>query len=57
MVATRPFAVLAREVAASLGMTALPLAVVTHPLGGIDAADVVQRADAVVESVLGLLMG
>jgi hypothetical protein len=57
LVATTAFAALARQVAAACGLPTARIAVVTHPLGGIAAADVTSRADEAVEAVLGLLTG
>jgi hypothetical protein len=55
LLATSSFAGLAHQVAEASGLTAARIAVVPHPLGGIDDAAVVARADAAVESVLALL--
>ena len=55
LVATVPFAALARQVAASYGMGAARIAVVEHPLGGIAEERVVAHAAAAVEQLIGLL--
>ena len=57
VVATSAFAPLARQVAASHGLPSARIAVVEHPLGGIDAEAVRRRAEAVVEAVLALSTG
>ena len=57
LVATTSFEGLARQVADAYGLPGARIAVVQHPLGGIAETDVVARADAVVETVLGLLSG
>lgn len=43
------------RVASTIGLPTCRVAVVEHPLGGIDAHAVTQRADAVVERVVALL--
>ena len=43
--------------AETLGVPDLRIAAVDHPLGGIDEAAVIARADAAVEPVLRLLTG
>jgi len=57
LVATTPFATLARQVAASYGMAAARIAVVAHPLGGTAEALVVAHAVAAIEQVIGLVSG
>jgi len=44
-------------VAETLGMPDLRIVTVDHPLGGIDEATVILRADAAVEPTLRLLTG
>lgn len=55
VVATTSFAALARQVADSYGLPGARIAVVAHPLGGILEADVLDRADRVVDEVLALV--
>jgi hypothetical protein len=55
LVATEPFAPLARQVAEHQRMPDARIAVVEHPLGGADTKDIRNRARAAVEQVLGLL--
>lgn len=57
LVATTSFAGLARQVAASFGLAQARIAVVEHPLGGISDADVIDRAEHVVDEVLTLVTG
>jgi phosphoserine phosphatase len=57
LVATASFAALARQVADSYGLPQARIAVVEHPLGGILEADVVDRAERVVDEVLSLVTG
>ena len=52
---TTRFADLTTRVAATIGLPACRVAIVDHPLGGIDDAAVVQRADGVVERIITLL--
>jgi hypothetical protein len=56
-VATSAFAALAHQTADAYGLPGARIAVVSHPLGGIGAAEVTAKADAAVETVLGLLTG
>ena len=55
LVATTAFAGLARQVADSYGLPQARIAVVTHPLGGIAEAEVVERATHIVDEVLALV--
>ena len=57
LVATTAFSELASEVAATLGLPGVRIVAVGHPLGGVDEAAVIDRADAAVEPALGLLTG
>ena len=57
LVATTSFAALARQVADAYGLPQARIAVVEHPLGGTREADVVDRAERVVDEVLSLLTG
>ena len=54
MVATTSFAHLARGAADHMAFPDVRIAVVPHPLGGADEADVVARADSAVEHTLAL---
>ena len=49
------FVVLARSVAAAKGLPSLPLVVVPHPLGGLDAAAVRAKADKAIDEIIRLL--
>ena len=55
--ATTAFEALASEVAATLGLPGTRIVAVEHPLGGIEDAGVVDRADRAVEPALLLLTG
>ena len=55
LVATAGFESLAAGVAETLGLPDLRIVEVEHPLGGIDANAVLDRADAAVEPALRLL--
>ena len=55
--ATSSFKALAAGVAETLGVPDLRIVAVDHPLGGIDEAAVIVRADAAVEPTLRLLTG
>lgn len=52
---TTRFVDLTSRVASTIGLPSCRVAVVEHPLGGIDERAVVQRADAVVERIVTLL--
>jgi surfactin synthase thioesterase subunit len=54
VVATTAFASLARQVAATYHVPDARIAVIEHPLGGISTAEVLARAEGVVEDVLAL---
>ena len=45
------FVALGRAEAEALGMPALPLAIIKHPLGGLAAEEVRQRADSVLNTI------
>ena len=55
--ATASFEALAAGVAETLGLPDLRIVTVEHPLGGIDEAAVIHRADTAVEPTLRLLTG
>jgi hypothetical protein len=57
VVTTTAFEALTREAAHSLGFPGARVAVIDHPLGGIDDDAVRARADAVVERLVALLTG
>ena len=57
LLATEPFVPLAESQSESYGLPDARLAVIAHPLGGISAAEVEARADAVIDDVLLLLVG
>ena len=50
------FKFLAQIEADSLGMPELPLVLVPHPIGGINANEVIQKADGIVEHVIACLV-
>lgn len=54
LVTTAPFARLADEVAGALGRPDTRVAVVEHPLGGIDDDAVTSRAESIVERLVVL---
>lgn len=54
MVATTAFEVLARTVAVRAHLPDARIAVIEHPLGAITDAEVVARAEAVVDEVIDL---
>jgi hypothetical protein len=54
VLATESFAGLAREEALAQGLVGARIAVVPHPLGGVRAAEIRRRADAAVDSIIGL---
>ena len=45
------FVALGRAEAEALGMPDLPLAIIKHPLGGLGAEEVRQRADSVLNAI------
>jgi hypothetical protein len=49
---TFEFEALARLEAKNRGIDALPLALIPHPLGGIQEDEVVKKADQAIESVV-----
>ena len=53
--ATTAFRALAAEVAATQGLPDIRLVSVEHPLGGADAASILDRADTAIEPALRLL--
>ena len=55
LVATGELRLLADQTAADLGLTGLRIVSVEHPIGGVSEAAILNRADAVVDEVLGLL--
>ena len=55
LLATSRFADFARESALGYGLPQARIAVVDHPLGGVAEAQIVARADAVLEEVVRLL--
>jgi hypothetical protein len=56
-VVTRPFVLTGRSIAGMSRMAGYPFAVVPHPFGSIDRAEVEARADAITEEVERLLRG
>ena len=50
------FEVLARATATGLGMPNLPLVIVPHPIGGISAAEVITKADGILENLMKQLL-
>jgi len=52
---TDAFVSLGRTAAAALGLPHLPLITVSHPIGGVAAADVRKRADGIVDAVVAAL--
>jgi hypothetical protein len=57
VVTTTSFAHLARGAADHLALPDARIAVVQHPLGGVDEAGIIARADSAVEHTLALLTG
>jgi len=55
LVATGELRLLADQTAADLGLAGLRIVSVEHPIGGVSEAAILDRADAVVDAVLGLL--
>ena len=55
LVATGELRLLADQTAADLGLASLRIVSVKHPIGGVSEAAILDRADAVVDEVLGLL--
>ena len=55
LVATGELRLLADQTAADLGLAGLRIVSVEHPIGGVSQAAILDRADAVVDEVLGLL--
>jgi hypothetical protein len=54
-VCSTEFAALGHTEAAALGLAALPLAIIQHPLGGLRAEAVYGRAQSVIDTVQKLL--
>ena len=46
---------LARTALRGLGMTALPIAIVSHPIGGLKLEDVLEKGDIIIEDVIRAL--
>lgn len=57
VVGTDAFVSLARATSATHGLPHLPLALVPHPIGGVQAAAVVAKAGAIVDEVIAALTG
>ena len=55
LVATGELRLLADQTAADLGLASLRIVSVEHPISGVSEAAILDRADAVVDEVLGLL--
>ena len=55
MVATTEFAALARDAAQAQGLAEARIATVAHPIGGIDEAALLARAEKLADAVLALL--
>jgi hypothetical protein len=55
MICTDEFHQLGRHEAESLGMPALPIALVPHPLGGQQPEHIQEKADKVLEQVVRML--
>jgi hypothetical protein len=55
-VCSNRFEVLARATAKGMGMADLPLVIVPHPIGGIPAAEVIVKADAILDNVIKTLV-
>jgi hypothetical protein len=55
-VCSNRFETLARATATGLGMPNLPLVIVPHPIGGISAAEVIAKADSIVDKVITRLV-
>ncbi len=56
MVATSEFAALAHESARAQGLPGARIATVEHPIGGIGEAQLLARAEILVDTVLALLV-
>ncbi len=56
MVATHDFAALARESARAQGLPDARIATVEHPIGGVGNAQLLARAETLVDTVLALLV-
>jgi hypothetical protein len=54
-ICTDEFSPLGHHEAESLGMPALPIALISHPLGGQKTEAVRQKAEAVLEQVVSIL--
>jgi hypothetical protein len=57
VICSDPFFKLAKAQACVFGVPDLPLVVIPHPLGGIELASVMARADAALPQVLELIEG
>ncbi len=57
MICSDPFVPLARTESAILGAPRLPLAVIRHPLGGLERQEVRERAAQAVPAVVAVLTG
>jgi hypothetical protein len=49
------FEFLARATAKAMGISDLPLVVVSHPIGGISPEEVMLKADGIIDKVIGQL--
>lgn len=54
-ICTDRFRTVAEETSRSLGMPGMPIVFVPHPLSGLKAAEVQDKADAVLEQVIQAL--
>jgi hypothetical protein len=50
------FEVLARATANGMGMSDLRLVIVQHPIGGISAEEVIEKADSILDKVIKQLV-
>ena len=50
------FEVLAKATATGLGMPALRLVIVPHPIGGISAEEVIEKADGILDNLMKQLV-
>jgi hypothetical protein len=55
-ICTNRFETLARATATGLGIPNIPLVVVSHPIGGISAGEVIAKADSILDKVISRLI-
>ncbi len=54
-ICTDRFRSVAEAVKQGLGMPSLPLVILPHPIGGLKAEEVINKADGIIDEIVGML--